>query len=98
MSTTASAGRSDRFGNVHAAGLPYARGRILDSGQAEHLKLQRARALIRERLERDGPGGLFNLSGLERGMPLDTNMVYDDEISPALFEQDLSKLALDLCG
>lgn len=98
MSTTTSADRPDRFGTVHAAGLPYARGRILDSGQAEHLKLRRARALMREWVERNGPGGLFNLSGLERGMPLDTDMVYDDEVSPALFEQELSKLALDHLG
>ena len=39
----------DRFGNVHAPNLSYARGEILRSTEDDFRKLQRAWSLIRER-------------------------------------------------
>lgn len=90
--------RHDRFGNAFTAGLPYARGQILSSGESEHLKLAQARRLMAERMKLNGVEGLFNLSGLERGMVAQERELYNDEITPALFQDELKRLALEHLG
>jgi L-seryl-tRNA(Ser) seleniumtransferase len=97
-STMASESRHDRFGNAFAAGLPYARGQILSSGESEHLKLAHARMLMAERMKLNGVEGLFNLSGLDRGMVVSERELYNDEITPALFQDELKRIALEHLG
>lgn len=92
------AGGRDGFGNYFSPGLPYARGSILSSGEREFLKLEESRRHIRERLRDGGPDALFNLSGLERGLPPGDGEVCDDERSPALYGERLRELALEHLG
>src|SRR5487761_161670 len=89
---------SDRFGNPLSPGLAYARGAILSSGEREFRKLQVAQGHIRRRLEKGGPGSVFNLSGLERGMNPRAGDTFNDELSPALYGERLRELGLDHLG
>jgi L-seryl-tRNA(Ser) seleniumtransferase len=86
----------DRFGNVFAAGLPYARGGILRSTEDDFRKLQRAQGVIARR----GPEAVFNFTGLERSLPLraDELAVADDEIAPALYGARFHAAALAHLG
>ena len=61
---------NDRFGSPIDPTVGYARGRILADPRSEVAKLQFGRRLVRERLERCGPEGLFDLTGLPRAWPL----------------------------
>lgn len=89
--------RADRFGNVYADGLPYARGAIITSTQDDHTKLARAREFIRHRHTTGQP--VYNLTGLERSMPSNlTDAVFDDEMAPALFGERLDELTLEHLG
>lgn len=91
---------TDRFGNPLAAGLPYARGRILTSTEDDIAKLGRAWRVIERRIQKDGPESVFNFSGLERSLPLEARELpfADDEIAPALYGDRLRELALDHLG
>ncbi|MBI4504492.1 MAG: hypothetical protein HY691_03070 [Chloroflexi bacterium] len=60
----------DRFGNPIDRTVGYARGPILSSPEREVQKVSFGRRLVRERLERYGPEGLFDLTGLPRAFPL----------------------------
>ncbi len=86
----------DRFGNVFAPGLPYARGEIIRSTEDDFRKLQRAQRAI----ERRGADGVFNFTGLERSLPLtaDELAVADDELAPALYGARFRTLALAHLG
>ena len=91
---------ADRFGNVHAPGLPYARGSIITSTQDDLRKLQHARRLI-ERIVRDrGQQAVFNFTGLERSFALEpADLVFaDDEIAPALYGDRLRAAGLTHLG
>jgi L-seryl-tRNA(Ser) seleniumtransferase len=91
---------ADRFGNEHAPGLPYARGAIVTSMQADLRKLARAHRII-ERIVRDrGQQGVFNFTGLERSFQLDAaDLVFaDDEIAPALYGDRLLAAGLQHLG
>ncbi|HEV8475179.1 MAG TPA: hypothetical protein VGR82_20570 [Methylomirabilota bacterium] len=90
----------DAFGNVFAAGLPYARGEILRSTEDDFVKLDRARRVIARRIAAGGPEAVFNFSGLERGLPLDAAdlALADDEIAPALWGPRLRAVALEHLG
>lgn len=97
MSTTV-AQQKDRFGNPFSPGLPYARGRIIATGIDEHIKLDRARRFMAEWISREGEMGLFNLSGLERGMTVAAEQTYNDETTPALFGEQFRRSALEHLG
>jgi hypothetical protein len=86
----------DRFGNLHAPNLSYARGEILSSTEDDFQKLQRAWSLIRER----GPDKIYVFTGLEHSLPLPAEELEfaDDEIAPALSFARLKELALDHLG
>lgn len=86
----------DRFGNVFAPGLPYARGRLVTSTEDDIRKLRRAQAVI----ERRGAGAVFNFTGLERGLPLSAGdlALADDELAPALYGARFRALALAHLG
>jgi L-seryl-tRNA(Ser) seleniumtransferase len=86
----------DRFGNVFAPGLPYARGGIIRSTEDDFRKLRRAQAVIARR----GVDAVFNFTGLERGLPLEPGelAVADDELAPALHGPRLRALALEHLG
>jgi L-seryl-tRNA(Ser) seleniumtransferase len=86
----------DRFGNLHAPGLPYARGAILASTEDDLRKLQAAWALIRRR----GARNTHIFTGLEHGLPLAAEELElaDDEIAPALCFDRLRALALEHLG
>jgi L-seryl-tRNA(Ser) seleniumtransferase len=86
----------DRFGNVFASGLPYARGEIIRSTEDDFRKLQRAQRAI----ERRGADRVFNFTGLERSLPLTAGelAVADDELAPALYGGRLQTLALAHLG
>lgn len=90
----------DRFGNLLAPGLPYARGRILTSTEDDLAKLRRAWLIIGERIRKDGVESLFNFSGLERSLPLEAGdlPLADDEVAPALYGDRLGALALAHLG
>src|SRR5258705_252829 len=91
---------TDRFGNVIAAGLPYARGTILRSTEDDFTKLRHAWELIQARIKKDGIDSVFNFTGLERGLRIDPNDMpfLDDELAPAIFGQRLTELALEHLG
>ena len=86
----------DRFGNAFAPGLPYARGEIIRSTEDDFRKLQRAQAVIARR----GPEGVFNFTGLERGLPLASEelALADDEFAPAVYGERFRALALEHLG
>ncbi len=86
----------DRFGNLPAPGLPYARGAILRSTEDDLRKLRRAWRVI----ERRGTGRVYNFSGLERSLPLGPEdlALADDELAPALFGERFVGLALEHLG
>ncbi|MBV8335954.1 MAG: hypothetical protein JO358_11085 [Alphaproteobacteria bacterium] len=86
----------DRFGNLHAPNLSYARGKIIRNTEDDFRKLQRAWSLIRER----GPDEIYVFTGLEHSLPLDAEELAfaDDEIAPALCFERLKTLALEHLG
>jgi L-seryl-tRNA(Ser) seleniumtransferase len=90
----------DRFGNEHAPGLPYARGRILTSTEDDFRKLRQAWRVIEARVKQDGPDAVFNFSGLEHGLPLtsDELPVANDFVAPALYFDRFRAAALDHLG
>ncbi|NIP46951.1 MAG: hypothetical protein GWN21_11930 [Gammaproteobacteria bacterium] len=92
--------KKDRFGNFHAAGVPYARGAILSSTEDDLTKLRAAWRLVRARMETGGEDAVFNLSGLERSFAphADDAALLDDEIAPALLIDELTRLALAHMG
>ena len=92
--------KTDRFGNLHSAEVPYARGAILSSTEDDITKLRAAWRLIRRRIESAGEDSVFNLSGLERSFPPggDDAGILDDEIAPALLIDELTRLALEHMG
>lgn len=80
-------------------GLPYQAGTILTDTRAHLTKLAEAWRHIRDRRAAGLP--LYNLSGLERGLPLpaDTDpWLLDDEWSGALYAHRLRELGLDHLG
>jgi L-seryl-tRNA(Ser) seleniumtransferase len=87
---------TDRFGNVYAPGLPYARGRILTSTEDDFRKLQEAWRHIAARVRAHGPEALFNFSGLEHGLPLsaDELPIANDFVAPALYFDKFRQAAL----
>lgn len=92
--------QTDRFGNVFAPGLPYARGLIVTSTEDDFRKLERAWALVRRTVEARGVDAIFNFSGLERSLriPASDLALADDEIAPALYQERLEALALEHLG
>ncbi len=90
----------DRFGNEHAPGLPYARGRILTSTEDDFRKLRQAWRVIEARVKQGGPDAVFNFSGLEHGLPLtaDELPVANDFVAPALYFDRFRAAALDHLG
>lgn len=90
----------DRFGNRLAPGLPYARGTIVASTEDDLRKLRHAWQIIAERVRKDGPEGVFNFTGLERGLRVDPSDVpwLDDELAPALYGDRITALALEHLG
>jgi L-seryl-tRNA(Ser) seleniumtransferase len=89
--------RTDRFGNPHADGLPYARGRILAGTEDDVAKLRAAWRIVARRV---GGRTLFDFSGLERSLDLgDTPAeLLDDDLAPALFGERLTELGLEHLG
>ena len=90
----------DRFGNEHAPGVPYARGKILTSTAHDFRKVRQAWRHIEARIAAGGSGAVFNFSGLEHGLPLDAAELplADDFIAPALYFEKFTKAALDHFG
>jgi L-seryl-tRNA(Ser) seleniumtransferase len=90
----------DRFGNEHAPGLPYARGRILAGTEDDFRKLQQAWRLIEARVRQHGPDSIYNFSGLEHGLPLTPEElpIASDFIAPALYFDRFKTAALDHLG
>jgi len=86
----------DRFGNVHAPNLSYARGNILRGTEDDFQKLRVAWSLIRKR----GVDGVYIFTGLEHGLPLAAEELQfaDDELASALSFERLRELALDHLG
>ena len=98
MTVAAASRKLDRFGNALAAGLPYARGEILRSTEDDLAKLRRAWREVSRRHEAGEP--LYNLSGLERSLRIDPEMLalMDDELAPALLLDRVRDLALEHLG
>lgn len=87
---------TDRFGNPLAAGLPYARGRIIRSTEDDLTKLRHAWTLIEHRLATGAE--VFNFTGLERGFHPAAGEVLDDELAPAQHAERLAALACEHLG
>ena len=89
---------TDAFGNELAPGLPYARGRIIRNTEDDIRKLHWAGRIIERRLA--SGAGVFNFSGLERGLNLDAKDLAwaDDELAPALYGDRFRALALEHVG
>lgn len=92
--------RTDRFGNPLAEALPYARGEILSDTQQDLRKLAKAWGLIRAKIQTQGPEAVFNFTGLERKILLGSGAddPLDDEISPALYYDQVRSAALEHLG
>ena len=92
--------KTDRFGNEHAPGLPYARGRILAGTEDDFRKLQQAWRLIEARVTHHGPDSIYNFSGLEHGLPLTPEElpIANDFVAPALYFDRFKSAALDHLG
>lgn len=90
----------DRFGNTYAAGVPYARGDILTSTEDDFRKMQQAWQHIATRVHAQGPEAVFNMSGLEHGLPLqaDELPVANDFVAPALYFDSFKQAALEHLG
>ena len=91
---------TDRFGNLHAPGLPYAHGEYIRSSKDDHAKLRHAWRFIEQRAREKGLDQVYNLSGLDRrfdALPDEAEML-DDELAPALMVDRLNALALDHLG
>ena len=86
----------DRFGNLHAPNLPYARGKILAGTEDDFAKLEVAWSVIRSR----GPQAIHIFTGLEHSLPLAAEELdfADDEIAPALYFERLKELAFHHLG
>ena len=91
---------TDRYGNTHTPGLPYAHGDIIRDSRDDHAKLRNAWRFINARTQEMGLDRIYNLSGLERGYqaPADDPTPMDDELAPALMSGRLTELALDHLG
>lgn len=74
--------------------MPYVRGTILRGTEDDIAKVRAAWRIIRQREE---DGSLFDFTGLERSLSVEDE-VLDDEISPALWGERLTELALDHLG
>jgi L-seryl-tRNA(Ser) seleniumtransferase len=74
--------------------LPYERGTVLTGTGADFAKLRAAWRIV-ERRVRDG--GLFDFTGLVRSLSVGDD-VLDDELSPALYGERLTELALEHLG
>jgi L-seryl-tRNA(Ser) seleniumtransferase len=92
--------RTDAFGNPIAPGLPYARGAILTSTGDDLEKIRLAGQHLADHLDARGQEGVFNLSGLERRLPLTSEELpwCDDELAPAVYGDRIRKLGLDHLG
>ncbi len=90
----------DRFGNTYATGVPYARGQILSSTEDDFRKFQQAWHHIAARVQNQGPDGVYNLSGLEHGLPLEAEElpIANDFVAPALYFDAFKQAALDHLG
>ncbi|MEX1358249.1 MAG: hypothetical protein WD981_06455, partial [Gaiellaceae bacterium] len=75
--------------------LPYERGAVLTGTGADFVKLRAAWRIIASR-SRDG--GLFDFTGLVRSLKVGSGDVLDDELSPALYGERLTELALEHLG
>src|SRR5579864_7362727 len=91
---------TDRFGNVFAPGLPYARGRIVTSTEDDLRKLEQAQRAIHRRINEHGLASIFNFSGLDRGLAVQAEDLpfLDDELAPALYATRFRTLALAHLG
>ena len=100
MTTSEPPLKADRFGNVWAPGLPYARGTILASTEDDFVKLQEAWRHMEARIRAGGPDAVFNFSGLEHGLPLaDEDLpIANDFVAPALYFDKFRRAALDHFG
>ncbi|MSP67613.1 MAG: hypothetical protein EXQ96_05870 [Alphaproteobacteria bacterium] len=89
---------TDRFGNLFAPDVPYARGRHLTATGDDIAKLKIAWGHVQRRI--GDATGAFNFSGLERRLPYVTEdlALMDDELAPALFGAELTALGLDHMG
>ena len=74
--------RTDRFGNVYAPTLPYARGQLLTNTEDDFRKCQQAWRHIAARVSAQGLEAIFNLSGLEHGLPPGTSALLVKFIPP----------------
>jgi L-seryl-tRNA(Ser) seleniumtransferase len=92
--------RTDRFGNAYAAGLPYARGRLLTNTADDFRKLQEAWRHMAARVRNGGPEAVFNFSGLEHGLPLQAEElpIANDFMAPALYFEQFKQAVLDHFG
>jgi L-seryl-tRNA(Ser) seleniumtransferase len=74
--------------------LPYARGELLPGTEADFEKLRAAWRILARR-SRDG--GVFDFTGLVRSLDVGDD-VLDDELTPALYGERLTELALEHLG
>ena len=93
-------GKVDRHGNPLAPELPYARGAILGSTEDDFRKLRVAWRHMNTLIDSAGPEAIFNLSGLEHGLPLvpDELGIANDFVAPALYFEKFRAAAITHFG
>lgn len=97
---------TDRLGNPLGEGVPYARGKLLQTSEDDYKKLSHAWEVIAARSEALGRDAIYNLSGLERSLPPEPSSEHaaigwqmaDDDLSPAFNLEALVAAGLDHLG
>ena len=78
---------------------PYERGSLLPGTEADFAKLRAAWRIVERRSHYSGgDSGVFDFTGLVRSLDVGREDVLDDELSPALYGERLTELALDQLG
>src|SRR2546423_7761176 len=73
----------DRFGNEHAPGVPYARGKVLTGTEDDFRKVRQAWRHIETHVAAGGPPALINFSGLTNRPPLEPPALpFPDDLLP----------------
>lgn len=91
----------DRFGHAIDPVVGYARGQILRDSFDETLREARGQELLRARVQRVGPGGVYVFTGSPCDFPLtpgDLEVEAREALGPALFEERLRDHALEHMG
>ncbi len=72
----------------------------MSTTEDDYTKLQKARSVIRKRVQEQGRSSIYNFSGLQRSLSLDgiDGWLLDDEVAPAIYGEEVTDLGLAHLG